>query len=303
MSLKVSACIPTHNRRDDLARTLGALARLDPAPDEIVVLADGCSDDTEAFVRAHFPQVRLLVHPQARGGVVGRNVLAAAAEGVVFLGLDDDSYPLERDFIARLRDLFARRPRLAVASFPQRSNEHPESLTAPDFGPACFVGTYVNCAAAFRRRVFLELGGYPEFFFQAYDEPDFSLRCLEAGWEIFHETSLTVRHHFTPVQRHEMRTHQRHARNELWSVLLRCPAPQLFGVALFRAARQFRYAASRGWRWVPGEPAWWWAALRGVRPCLAQRRPLPWRTYLAWMRLVRRPMTSEEEWRATFGGA
>ena len=46
MSLTVGICIATHNRRDDLARTLAALARLTPAPDEILVTADGCTDGT-----------------------------------------------------------------------------------------------------------------------------------------------------------------------------------------------------------------------------------------------------------------
>jgi hypothetical protein len=110
-----------------------------------------------------------------------------------------------------------------------------------------------------------------------------------------------VRHHFTAIQRNEIRTHHRHARNELWSVLLRCPAPQFIFVALFRALRQAGYAASRGGRWLVREPQWWWQALRGMARCWRQRTPLPWSKYAAWMKLVRRPITSELEWKALFG--
>jgi GT2 family glycosyltransferase len=163
------------------------------------------------------------------------------------------------------------------------------------------VGSYANSGAAIRRSVFEQLGGYPGFFFHAYEEPDFALRCVAAGWEVRHETSIHIRHHFTGTQRNEMRTHQRHARNELWSVLLRCPAPQFLGVALFRIVRQFGYAWKRGVDWAIREPAWWFAAFGGFARCLSERQPLPWDKYRAWMELVRTPLVSEEEWTAKFG--
>lgn len=301
MSLTVGICIATHNRRDDLARTLAALSQLSPAPDGIIVAADGCTDGTAEWLRVSHPGVRLIVHDTARGSVPSRNEMAAVCGCDIFVSLDDDSYPLDRDFIARVRAIFAARPRLAVAVFPQRTDEFPETLTATDFGPPEFTGSFANSGAAIRRAVFQDLGGYPDFFFHAYEEPDFALRCVCAGWQVRREPSLTVRHHFTGAQRNELRTHQRHARNELWSVLLRCPAPQLFAVAFFRAARQLGYAWTRGLAWVVQEPRWWLAALAGVPRCLAARRPLPWRGYLAWMRLVRAPLRDEAKWSEKFG--
>jgi len=303
MSLTVAVCITTHNRRDELARTLASLAGLNPAPDEILVAVDGCHDGTLELLREKHPQVRLLIHEQAQGSIPSRNELAAACHSDVFLSLDDDSYPLEADCITRLRAVFEARPRLAVASFPQRSDEFPESLTATDLGPSQFVGSYANSGAAIRRSVFERLGGYPGFFFHAYEEPDFALRCVAAGWQVWHDASVTIRHHFTGTQRNEIRTHQRHARNELWSVLLRCPAPQFPGVALFRIVRQFGYAWKRGIDWTVREPAWWLAALRGISRCFSERQPLPWEKYRAWMELVRTPIVSEEEWTAKFGAA
>jgi GT2 family glycosyltransferase len=302
MSLAVGICITTHNRCADLTRTLAALSRLAPAPDEVIVTADGCTDGTLDLLRRAHPGVRMVVHETVRGSIPSRNEMAALCTCDVFVSLDDDSYPLDGDFVARVRQLFTTEPRLAVASFPQRTDEFPETLTAPGFGPAEFVGSFANSGAAIRRPVFRELGGYPDFFFHAYEEPDFALRCVAAGWQVRHETSLAIRHHFTGAQRNEVRTHQRHARNELWSVLLRCPAPQLFGVALFRAARQLCYAWSRGPGWALREPRWWLEALAGVPRCLAARRPLPWSRYLAWMRLVRTPIRDAAEWTAIFGG-
>lgn len=302
MSLRVGITIATHHRREELARTLGQLAQLDPAPDEILVCADGCHDGTADFVRENHPHIRLLVHEAAQGSIPSRNELAKVCTSDVFVSLDDDSYPIDAAFIAQVRTAFAQAPRLAVLSFAQRSDEFPASLTATDFGQPAFVASYANSGAAIRREAFAALGGYPDFFFHAYEEPDFALRCVCAGWQVRYKPALLVRHHFTGTQRNEIRTHHRHARNECWSVLMRCPAPQLFGVLLFRIARQVGYACRRGPTWIVREPLWWWAMICGAGRALRDRNPLPWARYVAWMRLARAPITSEQEWNALFGG-
>jgi GT2 family glycosyltransferase len=302
-TLRCGVCITTHNRREELARTLAQLRLLDPQPDEVLVCADGCHDGTVELVRAEHPAVRLIVHEKAQGSIPSRNELAAVCTSELFLSIDDDSYPLEADFVARVREMFAARPRLAIASFPQRTDEFPETLKMTDFGPSCFVGSYANSGAVLRRSAFEELGGYPDFFFHAYEEPDLALRCAVAGWQVRYETSLTIRHHFTGTQRNEMRTHQRHARNEFWSVLMRCPFPQCVGVAAFRVVRQLGYARKRGFDWVLHEPKWWGSALGGLGKCISARKALPWGRYRAWMGMVRTPIATEEEWVGRFGGS
>ncbi len=61
--------------------------------------------------------------------------------------------------------------------------------------------------------------------------------------------------------RSELRTpiHHRHARNEMWSVWLRCPFPQFLALAAYRVFAQLRYARKRGAGWVIREPLWWGA--------------------------------------------
>jgi len=298
--LTCAVMITTRNRREDLARTFAVLRTLQPAPDEVLVCADGCTDGTVEFIREQHPGVRLIVHEQGRGSIPSRNEMAAAATCDIFASLDDDSYPIEADAIARIRELFEKNPRLAIAAFPQRSDEDPATLSAQDFGTAKFAGSYANCSAAIRTSVFKSLGGYPDFFFHMYEEPDFALRCTSAGWQVRFEPCVTVRHHFSAVGRNEIRIHHLHSRNELWSVLLRCPMPQLLAVAPFRAWRQFRYACQRGWSWVWREPRWWWQFFGGIFRCLRARHALPWPSYRAWMELLRKPIESEREWLEKF---
>jgi GT2 family glycosyltransferase len=302
MSLRVAVCIATHNRRADLTRTLEHVARLTPPADELLICADGCTDDTEAFLHTAYPYARVLTHATAQGSIPSRNDLAAACGSDIFVSLDDDSYPLDTDFIAQVQALFSEHRRLAVVSFAQRTDEFPDSLTASDFGPAQFVGTFANSAAAIRREAFVTLGGYPGFFSHAYEEPDFALRCVCAGWQVRAVPAPIVRHHYTSAQRSELRMHHRHARNECWSIVAHAPALLVVPLALFRAARQFAYSCRRGVGWVVREPLWWWQALRGLSVALSTREPLPLRRYLAWMRLLRRPLRDEAEWNELFGG-
>jgi len=284
-----SIAIATHNRLEELQRTLVELRRLDPAPDEVLICADACSDGTEAFVREKHPECKLIVNSQSKGSIGSRDLLFREAKGDLILSLDDDSHPVERDFLRQIKAMFNATPELAVATFPQLSEEFPESLNQTNFGSPSWVGTFTSSGAVIRRSTFLALGGYPTFFHHGYEEPDFALRCIASGYKVRLETSLHVRHRYSKIERNEIRTHHFHARNELWSVLMRCPAPQFLAVALFRWVRQFGYACKRGPRWMASEPVWWSKCLIGIGRCLDERKPIPWEQYRQWMDLVRHP--------------
>lgn len=293
--LTVGVTIATHNRRRELHQALEVLAALDPEPDEILVCADGCTDDTAVMVRNNFPHVRLFENATAQGSIASRDRLIRQATADVLVGLDDDSNPIETDFVARLRSAFARRPKAAVITFPQRSDEFPESLTQEEWGPPRMVHSYPNSGAALRRQVYLALPGYPTFFFHAYEETDYALQCYAAEYEVWYEPGMTVRHYYTSTGRSERRTHQRHARNEQWSAWMRCPLPYLPLVAGWRALSQFRYACKRGCGWAVREPVWWWRAVVGARQARQHRRPVPWATYKRWLRLARRPVADSDQ--------
>jgi GT2 family glycosyltransferase len=199
--------------------------------------------------------------------------------------LDDDSYPEELDCLARVASIFQERPLLAVAHFPQKTDEYPESLSRNDFGELRLTRSFANSGAVLRRSVYLQLPGFEGRFFHAYEEPDYALQCISRGYEVLFTPAITVRHHYSRQERSEMRTHHRHARNEFWSVLMRCPFPYMAALAVYRAFSQFRYACKRGPGWVMREPVWWWQAVEGMGYCLAKREPVPWTSYKRWLQL------------------
>jgi GT2 family glycosyltransferase len=277
--------ITTKGRIAELRLTWRALQQLDPPPLEVLITTDGCTEDVVAAVKAELPTARLFVNQIGLGSVASRDRMMREARGDLVLALDDDSYPEQLDCIARIVPLFKQQPKLAVLHFPQRTDEYPETLAQTNFGSERLTRTFSNSGAVLRRSTYLRLPGFESRFFHAYEEPDYALQCVAAGYDVLFSPVITIRHHYSGQSRDEIRIHHRHARNELWSTVLRCPFPFAVGVAGWRVFSQFRYACKRGWSWVIREPAWWLQAVAGIPYCLRKRRPVSWAGYERWLAL------------------
>jgi GT2 family glycosyltransferase len=277
--------ITTSNRLHELQRTIRMLAKLDPAPDEILITADGCTDGTAEFVWSTLPDVKLIVNQPARGSVASRDRMMREAKGDLVIALDDDSYPEQLDSVARFLPLFENRPSLAVLHFPQRTEEYPQTLTETNFGSEHLTRSFANSGAVLRRSTYLQLPGFEARFHHMYEEPDYGLQCAAAAQDVLFSPVVTICHQYSGQGRNEIRIHHHHARNEYWSTLMRCPSPYVLGMLAWRVFSQFRYASKRGWSWVVREPIWWCQALIGIPYCLRRRRPVSWAAYKRWLRL------------------
>lgn len=277
--------ITTKNRIEELRRTWRALQQLSPPPLEVLITTDGCTEDMVAAVKAELPEARVFVNEIGLGSVASRDRMMRAARGDLVLALDDDSYPEQLDCIARIVPTFKEHPNLVVLHFPQRTDEYPETLAQTNFGPERLTRTFPNSGAVLRRSTYLRLAGFESRFFHAYEEPDYALQCVAAGYDVLFSPVITIRHHYSRQARDEIRIHHRHARNELWSTVMRCPFPFAVGIAAWRVFSQFRYASKRGWSWVLREPVWWGQALAGLPYSLRRRRPVSWAGYKRWLGL------------------
>ena len=283
--MTVSVMIATKGRIVDLRRTCCVLQQLKPPPLEVLITIDGSMEDVVEAVKAELPQARVFVNQIGLGSVASRDRMMREAQGDLVLALDDDSYPEQLDCVARIVPLFEQRPELAVLHFPQRTDEYPQTLAQTNFGLDHLTRSFANSGAALRRSIYLQLPGFESRFFHMYEEPDYGLQCVAAGYDVLFSPVVTIRHHYSGETRDEIRVHHRHARNEFWSTLMRCPFPFAPGIAAWRVLSQFRYACKRGWSWVAREPEWWWQALAGLSYCLRNRRPVSWPGYKRWLAL------------------
>ena len=90
----ISVLIPTHNRRHTLARSIDSVLAQTLAPLEVIVIDDGSTDDSAAWIRQTYPQVQVLEQEQ-RGVSAARNSGIAAASGnwIALLDSDDEWLP------------------------------------------------------------------------------------------------------------------------------------------------------------------------------------------------------------------
>jgi len=90
----VSVIIPSYNRAHTLARALDSVFAQTRPADEVIVVDDGSSDNTEALVTQHYPEATYLKQPN-RGVSAARNlgIKQAHSEWIALLDSDDEWLP------------------------------------------------------------------------------------------------------------------------------------------------------------------------------------------------------------------
>jgi glycosyltransferase involved in cell wall biosynthesis len=119
--VEFSVVLPTHNRMDVLPEVLSGLEAQEGAPPfEVIVVDDGSTDGTAAFLGSRPPRIPMrVVRQENRGPAAARNrgVLEARAPRVAFLG--DDTVPAPGWLAAHLaaHRRFGSDPRRAVLGY------------------------------------------------------------------------------------------------------------------------------------------------------------------------------------------
>jgi len=192
----ITAIVTAHQRVEQLLVTLSKLKACQPSPDEILVHIDGAGGACEAAIRQEFPAIRILVSDQPVGPGGGRNKLVEAAAHAIVASFDDDSFPIDPDYFARVAEVFARVPEASVVG---GHVYHRHETIGADGKTAAWVADFSGGACAYRRELFLATGGYvPLETAYGMEEVDLALRLhaqgrriLQTSWlRVFHDTDL-----------------------------------------------------------------------------------------------------------------
>ena len=102
MKLNVSLYIPVYNGESTIESVLKSVLKLNPAPDEIIVVNDGSSDRTKEILQNYKNQINIIDNPLNMGLAYSRNVGVSKSKHESIAALDAD-VEVDHNW---LRDLF-----------------------------------------------------------------------------------------------------------------------------------------------------------------------------------------------------
>jgi glycosyltransferase involved in cell wall biosynthesis len=280
--------ITTRNRCSDLRTALASVMSQRGATIETIVIDDGSDDGTAEMVQTHFPTVRLERRDSSAGYIVRRNEGARLATAPVIVSIDDDAaFPSPNTIAQTLAEFDS--PFVGAVAIPF-INVNQDSIVrqrAPDDGRLYEIFAYIGTAHAVRRELFLELGGYREFFFHQNEEMDFCIRLMDAGYIVRVGRADPI-HHFESPKRVRSRMTIFGRRNDILFTILNVPTIDL---PFHLAGTSYKGLAAAVRK---GHPLW---AIQGLirgycaaLSYLALRRPVSRATYKRFRSLKCTPM-------------
>jgi len=212
----LSVVIPTYNRRPILEKCLRALAQQQWEPTigitgyEVVVVDDGSTDDTIAWLTAHsaeFPHVRCLEQSHL-GPAAARNLGVQAAQGEWIVFIDSDLVVTETFLQAHTQRLRQEQVRLGMPTLEQLpcftygrviNTSNFDDPTAEPYKVTDFSAAYFATGNVAIARHWLEAAGLfdPQFHLYGWEDLELGVRLKRLGLRLL-KCPEAVGYHWHP---------------------------------------------------------------------------------------------------------
>ncbi len=196
--MEASILIVSKNRSAELHITLKRLQLyINFDCQEVLVFLDGCSDGSENLLPYH-PEVKWEISKISLGASKARSILYKKAKGNIFFGFDDDSHPLQPNFIDISKKIFDKNNNLGILAFKEikgifKSDEEiPDALKIEkqDY----LVKDFLGCGFAIRKEVYEKTRGFPTWIDIYGEEVCLAVETLELGYDILFTYKVSVNH-------------------------------------------------------------------------------------------------------------
>lgn len=265
-----SVIIPHLNGLHHLDDCLSALRRQTFDDFEIILVDNGSSDGSQAYLQGEFPEVKLLQLDRNQGFTGACNAGYAAAHGQFILLLNNDT-EVDAAWLAAIVDAFGRHPNVGIVAskmmlFDRRDHFH----TAGDFyrldgrpgnrgvwqrdrgqyDREELVFSACGGAAGYRRRMLEEIGFLDKRFFFSCEDVDISWRAHLSGWDVLYVPSAIVYHKLKASSGTGPISSYHDGRNTLYVIWKNYPTTLLrrHWRAILRAQLKISAEALRAWR-------------------------------------------------------
>lgn len=204
--MKVSVVIITHNRKEDLVRTIKGY-RAQTHPDKEIIIIDNASNDgTKEMMAQDYPEIKYLWLPD-NYDIKAINLGIEFSSGDIIWRTDDDSFPESPEAFRQAIDIFKKHDDIHVIAtedvevrkdyevwnwYPYEVDK--ENVPEKGYKANIFPGT----GAAIRREVYEDIGGFWEF---GFEELDFCTRAIVAGYSIRYFPQIRTLHFAAPAGR------------------------------------------------------------------------------------------------------
>lgn len=265
----ISIIIPHWNGKHHLDYCLNSLRSQTFTDFEVILADNGSTDGSQAYLRHHFPEVRLLELGHNRGFTGACNAGYEAAQGQFIILLNNDT-EADPHWLSELMAGFARHPSAGSLAckmllFDRRDQLH----TAGDFYRVDGIpgnrgvwqvdsgrynqeeAVFSACggAAAYRREVLAEVGFLDDDFFFSCEDVDLGWRIHLSGRDVWYIPTAIVYHKLKASGGNVISSYY-DGRNFLYVLIKNYPAGlfRRYWVAILSAQLAISWQALRAWR-------------------------------------------------------
>lgn len=212
-AIAATVIIPNLNGMQYLENCLQSLYRCEEEAFPVIIVDNGSTDESVAFIKRNYPQVQLICFSENRGfcSAVNAGIIAARTPYVILLNNDT---AVERHFVSRLTEAVSRKPCYFSAGAKMVSMKDKDMIddagdyycafgwafargkgkNAADYNRPCNIFAACGGAAVYRRDVLLELGLFDEAHFAYLEDIDIGWRARIRGYVNRFEPGAVVRH-------------------------------------------------------------------------------------------------------------
>jgi GT2 family glycosyltransferase len=214
MRNKVAVIIPNWNGKSWLEVSLTSLMKQTYSNFETVLVDNGSTDDSVAFVAKNFPTVKIVTLDKNYGfaAAINAGVKAVDTEYVAFVNNDTE---IDQDWLTEIMYCAKRYPKIAsfcskLLNFDDRKKIDGIGIRINEVGQARSIGWEekdtgqyetemkifgaTGGAALFRRDVFIKVGMFDEHYFMYSEEVDWAFRAQFLGYQSLYCPKAIIYH-------------------------------------------------------------------------------------------------------------
>jgi GT2 family glycosyltransferase len=284
----VTIVIATKNRADCLQRLINSIRQQDYKNIEIIVGDDG----SDIPINSIEPDIKIFRNNISKGACFIRNRCLEMSQGDYIIIFDDDTELTDITAITRAITLADTHPSVGAIAFHQLlpdGTSHGLQPANVDYLSYIVTPAFYGCLL--RREALLKLGtGFIEEFNYYYEEVEFTLRLLDAGYKVIYDPELKIIHYADERGRNWQRIRRLWARNAMLTTLLRYPWLAVFPALIATLITFLRMKDERGKRDWAGV-FWIVSSLTDLLSfALSNRQPIKNQTLKLFKQLRRKPM-------------